>query len=396
MQSDQLLDTNTMMRFFVINESMAHIIGDNLKWVVRTLKNDHLCQQSREIKACTSTFLSQHAVDLLHTNPQISITAVQEHMQKQFQVGVSKTKAFRAKAKAENANPNTTVKIDVYRAHNPHENVRRFKRIYVCLGALKYRFRAYGRQLLGLDGAFMKGNYPCQLLTAVSAYANNGIYPVAYGIIDNRDSLVITALECVREYLMKRIVIFQKNDAELFQVNEVACIFNMNDNEMQVGLPEDWIHQSMRLQTWKTVYSFKINPVPGKKRKKSAGEVTEMVKDGTIVAGSGSANASASQPARAYASASASQPARAKQPQRQPKELQVNLQVPLHVHPNQLGKPKQRMLLQVDHMVQRRPQQGRVKDKRLQRRPQQQSLQVEKLVKPMMLQVELLPLLVDF
>ncbi|GKD78654.1 hypothetical protein Tco_1341275 [Tanacetum coccineum] len=79
---------------------------------------------------------------------------------------------------------------------------------------------------------------------------------------------------------------------------------------------------------------------PGKKRKKSAGEVTEMVKDGklirkgdtvtcckcgqkgnykrsckgTSVAGSGSA----SQPARVSASASASQPARAKQPQRQP------------------------------------------------------------------------------
>nr|GEW02007.1 hypothetical protein [Tanacetum cinerariifolium] len=58
------------------------------------------------------------------------------------------------------ANPNTTVKIDVYRAHNPHENVRRFKRIYVCLGALKEGFMAFGRQLLGLDRAFMKGNYP--------------------------------------------------------------------------------------------------------------------------------------------------------------------------------------------------------------------------------------------
>ncbi|GJU02800.1 hypothetical protein Tco_1113138, partial [Tanacetum coccineum] len=65
------------------------------------------------------------------------------------------------------ANLNTTVKIDVYRAHNPRENVRRFKRIYVCLGALKDGFRASGRQLLGLDGAFMKGNYPGQLLTAL-------------------------------------------------------------------------------------------------------------------------------------------------------------------------------------------------------------------------------------
>ncbi|GJR81981.1 RNA-directed DNA polymerase, eukaryota [Tanacetum coccineum] len=150
----------------------------------------------------------------------------------------------------------------------------------------------------------------------------------------------------------------------------VACIFNMNDNGMQVGLPKEWVRQSMRLQTWKTVYSFKINLIPGrefweksqvpsrlippyippqvgkpgKKRKKSAGEVTEMVKDGklirkggivtcckcgqkghnkrrykgTSVAGSGSTSASASQPARAYASASTSQPARAKQPQRQP------------------------------------------------------------------------------
>ncbi|GKD69758.1 hypothetical protein Tco_1323848 [Tanacetum coccineum] len=44
----------------------------------------------------------------------------------------------------------------------------------------------------------------------------------------------------------------------------VACIFNMTDNGIQVGLPEDWVHQSMRLQTWSIVYSFKINPVPGK------------------------------------------------------------------------------------------------------------------------------------
>ncbi|GKF61972.1 RNA-directed DNA polymerase, eukaryota [Tanacetum coccineum] len=122
----------------------------------------------------------------------------------------------------------------------------------------------------------------------------------------------------------------------------------------------------MRLQTWKIVYSFKINPVPGrqfwaksqvpsrlippyippqvgrpsKKRKKSAGEVTEMVKDGKLTRKGGtvtcckcgqkghnkrsckgpSASASASQPARASASqpvrVSASASASAKQPQR--------------------------------------------------------------------------------
>nr|GEU91040.1 hypothetical protein [Tanacetum cinerariifolium] len=207
----------------------------------------------------------------------------------------------------------------------------------------------------------------------------------------------------IKEKASRCVVVW--NGADLFQVNEgrqnqvvvnltnksctcrkwevssipckhaVACIFNMTDNEMQVGLPEDWVHQSMRLQTWKTIYSFKINPVPGrqfwaksqvptrlippyippqvgrpcKKRKKSAGEVTEMVKDGKLTRkggtvtcckcgqkghkkrsckGPGSTSASASQPARASASqpasASASQPASAsarasasaKQPQR--------------------------------------------------------------------------------
>ncbi|GKE49522.1 mutator type transposase [Tanacetum coccineum] len=237
---------------------------------------------------------------------------------------------------------------------------------------------------------FSSGRANCDLLI------NNICEVFNRQLLKARDSPVITALEYVREYLMKRIMIVQKasecvvawNGAGLFQVNEgrqnqvvvnlsnksctcrkwevsgipckhaVACIFNMTDNGMQVGLPEDWVHQSMRLQTWKTVYSFKINPVPGrqfwaksqvpsrlippyippqvgrpsKKRKKSAGEVTEMVKDGKLTRKGGtvtcckcgqkghnkrsckgpSASASASQPARApSASASASQPARA-------------------------------------------------------------------------------------
>ncbi|GKE24379.1 hypothetical protein Tco_1435891 [Tanacetum coccineum] len=54
-----------------------------------------------------------------------------------------------------------------------------FRRIYVCLGALKRGFKEGGRKLLGLDGAFMGGQYPEQLLRVVGMDANNGIYPVA-------------------------------------------------------------------------------------------------------------------------------------------------------------------------------------------------------------------------
>ncbi|GJY65346.1 mutator type transposase [Tanacetum coccineum] len=212
--------------------------GENDKWLVRTYKKELNLLQSRKIKAATASFLSKHVLDLINLNPEIPIKAVQDQMQKQFQVGVSKHKAFRAKSKA----------AEVMKGD--------------ARGALKEGFKAGGRELLGLDGAFMKGQYPGQLITAVSVDGNNGIYPVAYGIVESesKDSWiwflnclgddielyrnsnftfitdrqkvwivlpsnktyfsdaehsnwgfpVVSALEYVREYLMKRIVVVQK------------------------------------------------------------------------------------------------------------------------------------------------------------------------------------------
>nr|GEV07721.1 hypothetical protein [Tanacetum cinerariifolium] len=79
----------------------------------------------------------------------------------------------------------TTVKIDVYGEEDPEKTIRMFRRIYVCLGALKRGFEEGGRELLGLDGTFIRGRYPGYMLTAVGVDANNGIYPVAYGIVES-------------------------------------------------------------------------------------------------------------------------------------------------------------------------------------------------------------------
>ncbi|GJS56913.1 mutator type transposase [Tanacetum coccineum] len=176
------------------------------RWEVRTLIEDHTCIQSRAIKACTSRFLADHVIKSLATNPDIPVRAVQDQMQKQFEVGVSKMKAFRAKRIASdimtgsyreqysllreyaqeliNQNPGTTVRIDVQQEPNPESLTRTFRRVYVCLGALKQGFRACGREILGLDGCFMSGPWPGQILTAVEVDANNEIYPVAYAIVE--------------------------------------------------------------------------------------------------------------------------------------------------------------------------------------------------------------------
>ncbi|GJY64699.1 hypothetical protein Tco_0466159 [Tanacetum coccineum] len=160
-------------------------------WEVRTYNEEHKCLQSRKIIACTHKFLSKGIVDQVEKNPDIPIRALQEELQRKYELGVSRQKAFRAKAAALNqvkgdyrqqytmlrdyclelrrANHDTTIKIEVERdSVSSDENTRMFKRIYICLGPLKKGFKACGRDLLGLDGAFMKGPYPGQLLTAIS------------------------------------------------------------------------------------------------------------------------------------------------------------------------------------------------------------------------------------
>nr|GEX55361.1 transposase, MuDR, MULE transposase domain protein [Tanacetum cinerariifolium] len=67
---------------------------------------------------------------------------------------------------------------------DPSLPTRVFKRIYVWLEALKLRFTVCKRQLLGLDGAFRKGPFSCHVLAVVGLDSNNGIYPLAYVLVE--------------------------------------------------------------------------------------------------------------------------------------------------------------------------------------------------------------------
>ncbi|GJV58884.1 hypothetical protein Tco_1464984 [Tanacetum coccineum] len=151
----------------------AHDKGDLCPWVL-------------EIKHCTYKFLSEKIFEQVRINPNIPVKAVQDQLQRELEVQISMRKAFRAKAKAEreiredhvlqysmlrdyvvelqSTNPNTTVKIVVKRNTDP--------------------FFLLGKDLLGLDGAFMKGPFPGQVLVAVGLDSNNGIYPLAYALVE--------------------------------------------------------------------------------------------------------------------------------------------------------------------------------------------------------------------
>ncbi|XP_071685946.1 uncharacterized protein [Rutidosis leptorrhynchoides] len=122
-------------------------------------------------------------------------------------------------------------------------STRVFKRIYICLGACKRGFRAIGRDLLGVDGAFMKEPAIGHLLTAVGLDSNNGIYPVAYAIVESEcyDSwcwfleLVASDLEldemCNFTFISDRQKVLVSAVAKVFPVAEHRfCLRHIHEN----------------------------------------------------------------------------------------------------------------------------------------------------------------------
>ncbi|GKC69618.1 hypothetical protein Tco_1115501, partial [Tanacetum coccineum] len=86
----------TLVPYVAIDTNMDKNVFSQTKPAIR--ENINIGKQIiLAIKACTSRFLSNHVIKSLATNPDILARAVQDQMQKQFEVGVSKMKAFRAK-----------------------------------------------------------------------------------------------------------------------------------------------------------------------------------------------------------------------------------------------------------------------------------------------------------
>nr|GEV65920.1 hypothetical protein [Tanacetum cinerariifolium] len=117
-------------------------------WEVRTYTNEHQCLQSRKIHACTSKFLSKGIVEQIEKNTDILVKSLQDEFQNKYELELRRE------------NTDTTIKINVERDSDTNLNKRVFKRIYIYLVPLKKGFKAYGRDLLGLNDAFMKGPYP--------------------------------------------------------------------------------------------------------------------------------------------------------------------------------------------------------------------------------------------
>nr|KAJ0204474.1 hypothetical protein LSAT_V11C500269550 [Lactuca sativa] len=102
---------------------------------------------------------NENIVKVIETNPKIPIRDLREQLQREYHMDISHMKLFREKPEAlkhvqgdytsqyrllrdyilevQARNPNTTVNIDVESEETPTVEIRTFRRIYDCIGALK-------------------------------------------------------------------------------------------------------------------------------------------------------------------------------------------------------------------------------------------------------------------
>ncbi|GJU68608.1 retrotransposon-related protein [Tanacetum coccineum] len=293
----------------------AHDKGDLCPWVlyvgkdkhtqylvVKTHTDTHKCIQSREIKYYTYKFLAEQIFDQFRVNPEILVKEVRDQLQRDLELQVSISKSFRAKAKAErevkgdytlqyailrdyivklqSINPNTTVKITVKRNIDPSLPIRVFNRIYVCLEALKLRCRVCRRELLGLDGSFIKGSFPCQVLAVVGLDSNNRIYLLAYALDEAESkSSWCWFLQCLGDDIDDNPIQISHSSA-IYKRKSLSMLLLNNICECN-GIEELGIKSQGHLVI--TCWNMALNGCeidrPKKKRKRSKLEDEPFVKD---------------------------------------------------------------------------------------------------------------------
>lgn len=182
----------------------SHVESDNL-FRVKTFEGKHTCSRTYHVPWVSSKWICNKYLDRIRNNPTWPVKSLALTIEKEWTCKVSWTRVYRGKKKAMevilgtateqfkllyayaeeimNCNPGTRVIIKAKPVvGNPNQN--KFKRLYICWGALKDGLLEGCRPVIGLDGCHLKGPHGGVLLTAVGIDANNCIYPFAYAVVE--------------------------------------------------------------------------------------------------------------------------------------------------------------------------------------------------------------------
>ncbi|KAA8531001.1 hypothetical protein F0562_005709 [Nyssa sinensis] len=183
---------------------------DGMTYMIKRYEGKHTCVRLQSNSNANSSWIAKKLGEVIKTNPNIKVDAMQTYLQKTYGIEASMMQLYKAKRSAldeiegkhrssytmlpmyaseiKRTNPDSLVKIECKRPlllMNPL-----FKRIFIAFEALFKGFKAGCRPFIGIDGCHLKGPYGGVLLATVSLDGNNGLFPIAMGVVEseNRDS----------------------------------------------------------------------------------------------------------------------------------------------------------------------------------------------------------------
>lgn len=176
---------------------------------IKTLRTVHKCSEVKgKVYHCHAPFIADEYLDSFMNDEKWSREGIQNAVGRDFGMNVGFQLCYRAKKRAKKLaqgdfeeqynllesyahelkkrNPGTSVWIQSEMVGD----VSKFKRIYIFFEALKIGWRVGCRKVLCLDGCHLKGVHKGQLLAVVGVDGNNGMYPIAYAVVEkeNKDS----------------------------------------------------------------------------------------------------------------------------------------------------------------------------------------------------------------
>ena len=178
---------------------------DKMTYMVKTCTPDHTCVMSEKIVA-SAKWIARKIIDLLRADSTVKPELLRHELAK-YGVFPTDMQLYRAKQKAQdiidgshgdsysllpkycvmimNTNPGSIAKIQFEMTLG--SAVPSVKRMFVGLDALKKGFFGGCLPFIGFDGCHLKGPYGGVLLSAIGLDGNNGLYPIAYSIVESEN-----------------------------------------------------------------------------------------------------------------------------------------------------------------------------------------------------------------
>jgi len=178
---------------------------DGVTWKVKSLKGKHIYPKLQDNRMASYSLVVSELLAISKEDPAMDYLTIQNSIMGRhgitvpthvYQIAKMLLKKW-VEGKHGESCARLSEYIEVMKEKNPGaiasyitegpDNAHTFKRLLMSFEAMMTGFKRGCRPFIGVDGCFLKGPYKRVLLTAMGLDANNGYFPLAYGVVPQED-----------------------------------------------------------------------------------------------------------------------------------------------------------------------------------------------------------------